>query len=238
MSPKLRRFPNLAALTEAAADRIAGVARASVRARGRFLWVLSGGRTPLPLYERLASWSHFPWAETHVFWGDERCVPLDDSASNAGAAQRELLDHVSIPRGQIHLPPAAVTPPEVAAELWEANLRQFFGPETPSPAFDLVLLGLGADGHTASLFPGEPALEETSRWTSAVPGESASTPLPRITLTLPALRGAREVLFLATGEDKARLAGEIRAGGAEAMRYPAARVRPAGKVTWYVGGDG
>ena len=229
----VRRFPNGAALAEAAAGHIVEAAWASVRARGRFLWVLSGGQTPVPVYRRLASWSPFPWAATHAFWGDERCVALTDPASNAGTALRTLLERVPIPRSQIHLPPAQVLPPEAAARDWEADLHDFFGSE-PSPTFDLVLLGLGADGHTASLFPGDPAAEEENRWTAAVTGKGASPPVPRITLTIPALRGARAALFLAMGREKVELATRIVAEDSMTHSYPAARVHVATGATWYL----
>lgn len=233
MTGKIRRFSDGGALAEAAACHIAEAAWASVRARGRFLWVLSGGQTPVPVYERLASWHPFPWAETHAFWGDERCVPLTDPASNAGTAQRTLLDRVPIPQGQIHLPPGQVSPPEAAATAWEADLHQFFGSGS-APAFDLVLLGLGADGHTASLFPDDPAAEETTRWTAAVSGEKASPPVPRITLTIPALRGARAVLFLATEWEKVELATRIVGEDIETRPSPAARVHRTTGATWYL----
>ncbi|MDW7709231.1 MAG: 6-phosphogluconolactonase [Deferrisomatales bacterium] len=237
MTGEVRRFPDGAALTEAAAGHIVEAAWAGVHARGRFLWVLSGGSTPLPVYERLASWSPFPWAETHVFWGDERCVPLTNPASNAGAALRALLDRVPIPRIQIHLPPARLSPPEAAARAWEADLRAFFGPAS-APPFDLVLLGLGADGHTASLFPGDPVSEEETRWTAAVTGGNALPPVPRITLTIPALRGARGALFLATGREKVELAARIVAEDGITLSYPAARVHGATGATWYLAEEG
>jgi len=234
----LRRFRDGASLAEAAASRVAEAAWESVRTRGRFLWVLSGGSTPLPTYERLVSWNPFPWAETHVFWGDERCVPLTDPASNAGAALRTLLDRVPIPRGQIHLPPVQLSPPEAAATAWEEALRGFFGLGVPSPRFDLVLLGLGDDGHTASLFPGDAALEEQVRWTAAVGGERASPPVSRITLTIPALRGARAALFLAAGWEKVELATRIVASGAATRPCPAARVHRVTGATWCLAEEG
>lgn len=234
MIAEVRRFPDAAALTAAAADRITSEARDAVRRRGRFFWVLSGGRTPLPVYERLAGVGSFPWARTHVFWGDERCVPRGSPESNAGRALRVLLDRVPIPREQIHLPPVGAGPPARAAARWEEDLRRFFGRDARRPAFDLVLLGLGTDGHTASLFPGDPALDEKGRWTAAVEGAGASPPVARLTLTAAALGGARHALFLIVGSAKARLVRHIQTDPTAALRYPAGRIATLLPCTWYV----
>ncbi|MBI5015486.1 MAG: 6-phosphogluconolactonase [Deltaproteobacteria bacterium] len=234
---RVRWFAAESALADAAAEFVGDCAEASARARGRFLLVLSGGRTPAGLYRRLAERSSFPWPRTHVFWGDERLVPPGDPRSNATLAEVLLLSKVDLRPQQVHRVPVASGSAERAAGQWEAELRAFFGAETPYPVFDLVLLGVGTDGHTASLFPGDPALEERQRWVVAVGAPAADPPVPRVTLTLPVLSGGREVLFLA-GREKAAVVRAIEEDpAAAAARFPAARVRPAGGAAWYVSDD-
>ncbi len=205
-APEIILVRDAAEITEAAAAAVAHEARAAVDTRGRFLFALNGGSTPAPVYRRLAGplFDHLPWSDIHLLWGDERCVPPDDDRSNyAVAAGSGLLGRavagVYRMRGE--------DPPEVAAASYAAVLaglggRDFRPAETdavPSPEIDLVLLGLGEDGHTASLFPGSPALLE--RRGSVVATEEHAG-LRRLTLTLPVLLAARRVLFLVAGESK------------------------------------
>jgi 6-phosphogluconolactonase len=152
---------------------------------------LSGGSTPAPVHERLAQ-STYPWDEVEVFFGDERCVPPDHPDSNFGMAKRTLLDHIS-PRG-VH--PMY----ECEADAYEKELRSVFGDDIPR--FDLIFLGLGSDGHTASLFPGRPAIDVTDRLVTYVPEPGLPPPHPRLTLTLPVLNNAALALFLVAGENK------------------------------------
>lgn len=232
-----RLCPDSASLAEAATDLVAERAVQSVRERGRFLLVLSGGRTPAPLYERLSRVAAFPWRYTHVFWGDERCVPEADPRSNRLLAEELLLSKVELPPERIHSVPACGGLPGQAVDQWEADLREFFGAVDSFPVFDLVLLGVGQDGHTASLFPGDPALDERERWASPVGGKAADPPVPRVTLTLPVINHARCVIFLA-GPEKAAVVRAIREDAEDAAtRYPAARVRPAGDLYWLVVGE-
>ncbi|TAL16323.1 6-phosphogluconolactonase [bacterium] len=233
----VRRFPTNKRFVFAAADFITGRAARSVSERGRFLLVLAGGNTPRLLYEYLAKKERveaFPWAKTHVFWADERLTPRGGPAANAGMAERLLLSKVPIPEGNIHRPPVDAPSPEAAAKLWEEELAGFFG---GFPVFDLVLLGVGSDGHTASLFPGHPALGETKRWALPVSYPLANPPVDRVTLTLPVINRARCVLFLC-GREKEGIVREIEKDrGTVESPFPAARVLPAGELYFFVSGE-
>jgi 6-phosphogluconolactonase len=226
-------FADAEALAEAAASRFAATAEAAVAARGRFTVALSGGTTPRQLFARLASpdWAdRLPWADFHVAWVDERDVPIDHPDSNAGVALRAWLDHVPIPRGQIHPVPTGLGPPEAVAAAYEATLRSLF-PGARWPAFDLVLLGVGEDGHTASLFPGSAALAETRAWVVApcVPHLDAY----RYSLSLPAIAHADALWFLVAGAAKAPMVASVLEGPPSPDALPARRVAEAhGHVTW------
>ena len=238
MTIELQRFATVHELAADAAARYCNAARAAVAARGRFCVVLPGGRTPAALFAALRStpWvERAPWRESHFFWSDERCVPADHADSNYGLAQRELLTHVPIPAGHVHRAPTELGAPEQAAAAWEHALREFFGPSAGGsafPEFDLVMLGIGPDGHTASLFPGAPALDVSERWVAAT-DPMGKPPVSRLTLTLPVLNHARGVMFLAAGPDKRAVVDSI-TGAAEAARakYPAARVNPPRAPVW------
>jgi 6-phosphogluconolactonase len=204
-----------------------------VQARDRFTVALAGGSTPRALYRLLADdkgpyRTRVPWESTHVFFGDERMVPPDDPESNARMAFEALLRHVPVPEEQVHRIRGENPDPERAAEEYEEMLRSTFrlaGRERPR--FDLVLLGLGADGHTASLFPGDRALEERDRL--VVPSTAPVPPRSRVTLTLPVLNNASSVLFLVSGATKAPAVQRVRRG----ENLPAARVRPEnGALLW------
>jgi len=219
---------SLADLQRAGADLIFHEAREAAKARGRFTIALSGGTTPRGLYERLAGdgpWrSGFPWAGTHVFWGDERHVPRDHPDSNARMAIEALLSKVPIPPEAIH--PIAGEEPNAgrAAELYETTLRTRFGVTQGVPRFDLVLLGMGSDGHTASLFPGTEALQEERRlvvanWVGKLFTE-------RITMTPSVLNEAELVIFLIAGADKALPLKGVLEGPYEPQQLPAQMVRP------------
>jgi 6-phosphogluconolactonase len=220
-------------MNQAAAALVVKQANLAVAARGRFCIAVSGGRTPRRTYELLTQppfSDQAPWDRMHIFWGDERCVPLDDPRSNARMAREAWLDHVPIPRDQIH-PLDCVRAPAAAARHYEARLREFFahGP----PRLDLVLLGLGEDGHTASLFPGAPALAERARW--AVEVYTAGQDLLRITLTAPLINRARVVAFLVTGRGKARVLGDVLHGPRDPMRLPAQLIQPEnGELLWLI----
>jgi len=193
---------------------------------------LSGGATPLMLYQLLAEapWrDRFPWSRVHWFWGDERFVPPDDPRSNYRMVRAALFDRVGVPAENIHPMPTDRALPQVAAD-YERVLMQFYGAERlllDRPLFAATLLGLGTDGHTASLFPGSGALEEEERWVAAVPD---ARPEPRITLTLPALASSGEIAFLVSGAKKRDILSQIRRHD----DLPATRIDSAGRVHWFV----
>lgn len=231
----LRRVPGPGELARAAADEVAAAASRAVAERGRFAVALAGGSTPRRLYELLADrrepWrARIPWDRTHVFFGDERHVPPDHPDSNYRMASEALLAHV--PVASVHRM-RGEDPAEDAARSYEAELARFFGADLggPPPSLDLVLLGLGHDGHTASLFPGSVALRERQRWVVAPFVDPLAA--RRITLTLPVLDRAREALFLVSGPDKADAMARVFAARPAGDPPPAARVRPrAGALVW------
>ncbi len=234
MQPEIRRFTDLEELSHSAADFVLESAESAVAEKNLFSLVLSGGSTPRRLYELLVE-VRLPWERTHLFWGDERCVPPDHPDSNYNLAHTVLISKVPIPPEHLHRIPAERGP--ASADDYEQALKRFFGDE--HPIFDLVLLGLGADGHTASLFPGDPAVEETSRLVMYVPAPKAHPPVPRITLTLPALNRARCAVFLVSGDSKREIAFEIlskRKG--KLASSPAVRVEPEERLVWFLAGIG
>ena len=210
------------ALARRAAQLVVAAAQAS---SGRFAIALSGGSTPRRLYQLLVE-APMPWARTHWFWGDERFVPPTDPASNYRMTHEALLAHVPVPANQIHPIPTTGLAPAVAVAEYERTLKAFYGAEalTDRPLFDVVLLGLGTNGHTASLFPGQPVLEERRRWVGAMHDAEAGT---RITLTYPALESSRETLFLVAGADKKTVLREVMDGD---RTHPAARLVPHGEL--------
>lgn len=225
MSGPLRVFPGPTGLARAAAAELLRRARGAVRARGTFDVVLAGGRTPLALYEALgcgtASRSKL-WRHVHIYWGDERVVPPDDPASNYGTAWEAGLRRLRLPGSHVHRVQGESGDARRAAVVYEAELRDRF-PGVPWPRFDLVLLGLGEDGHTASLFPDSEALEEKERWTAVV--EAGDPRVPRVTLTLPALNNSSAVLFLVSGASKAESLARL-VGPRQPRPRPAERIRP------------
>lgn len=215
-------------LAEAAARDFAERATAAIEERGRFTVALAGGSTPKATYEILARdyADGIDWSRVHVFFGDERTVPPDHEDSNYRMAREALLDHV--PVGSVHRMRGEL-PPEEAACSYEEKLREFFGDSGP-PSIDLVMLGIGEDGHTASLFPNTPALDVTDRWTIENPVEKLDT--VRLTLTKPIINAARAVNFLVAGEDKAEALREILQGDADPRDYPAKLIQPTGGAVW------
>lgn len=194
------------------ADYLTAYCAEVIQQRGQCNLVLSGGKTPEALYHALARRSLRPtvnWQRVHVFWGDERYVPHDDPRSNFALAYRAWLRDSPIPRTNLHPMPTHYADPKDAARAYEAELRAHFSDATPYPTFDLVLLGLGDDGHIASLFPGDPALDETERW--VVPSRAPVDPHQRLTLTLPVLQ-KNLLWFLVAGESKAPIIEQLFAG--------------------------
>jgi 6-phosphogluconolactonase len=224
-------YETLEELAEAAARDFAARAREAIDALGRFAVVLAGGSTPKATYDVLARdyADNLDWSKVHVFFGDERTVPPDHEASNYRMARETLLSRIHV--GSVHRMRCEL-PSEEAAAAYEEELREFFGPDEP-PSFDLILLGLGEDGHTASLFPETSALDVTDRWVVANPVLKRET--TRLTLTVPAINAARAVNFQVAGEDKAEALKEILEGDADPRAYPAKFIRPeGGDLTWMV----
>jgi 6-phosphogluconolactonase len=195
---------------------------------------LTGGSSPEGLYRLLAEepWrSEVPWDRVHWFMGDDRFVPEDDPHSNMGMARRLFLDKVSVPRSHVHAIPTDANDPEGAANLYQDTLRKFYGAERLDPAwplFDLVLMGVGPDGHTASLFPGSRALEERGRWVVGVDKAGMEPLVPRVTLTFPALALTREMLFIVDGSGKRDILRRVFSG----EDLPAARAHSDGALVW------
>lgn len=221
------------ALSLAVAAALAEDVRSIVGQRGRCSLVLAGGTTPRRMYELLAERfaAAVPWPQVDLFWGDERYVPPDDPQSNYGMARRVLLEHLPVPSGNVHPMPTHCADPGDAAAAYEALIRDYF--RGRPPRFDLLLLGMGADGHVASLFPRHPALRVRARWVVAatVPAD----PPQRLTLTLPLINQAAAVIFLVAGAAKADAVRRALQPGMRVDDVPASGVRPAaGTVAWWL----
>ena len=237
MSVRFTVLPSPAALAEAAADRIVASARNAIRRRGRCLLALSGGSTPRLVYPLLASRPRVDlvdWSRVEFFWGDERAVPPDDPESNFGVARTLLIDHLPGVRPRaVHRMPADALDRDAAAARYEAELGRASGvpPGTSRrPRFDLIWLGMGPDGHTASLFPGAATLAERRRWVVPATAPAAMAVPERMTFTFPLINAARSVLFVVAGADKAAALRSVRSGPRD---LPAARVR-ARSTLWLV----
>ncbi len=212
-------YPDFASLISGAADAIAAAAAEAIAERGRFTIALSGGNTPRPVYQRLAS-APLDWSRVHVFFGDERCVSPRDARSNYHMAKLALLDRVPIPPGNV-LRMRGEDPPEAAADAYSVELRRELGDDG---RLDLVLLGLGHDGHTASLFPGLAAVTETRRTAMASYVEFVG--MWRLSLTPVAINAARRVVFVVTGDDKADILQRVLQGPRQPVVLPAQAIRP------------
>jgi 6-phosphogluconolactonase len=228
-------FPDQDTLAEAAAQHIVTLAKEAITTRGRFSIALSGGSTPKQTLSCLASDEFAPmmdWQKVHVFWGDERCVPPDHADSNYLMAREVMLDRVPIPIENIHRIQAELNPTD-AAHIYETELRAFF---QEVPRFDLVLLGMGDDGHTASLFPGTEALIEEDRW--VVANYIARLSSWRITLTPIAITAAASITFLVSGAHKAERLHEVLNGPYKPRELPSQLVKPLdGRLRWLVDAD-
>jgi 6-phosphogluconolactonase len=204
-----------------------------VTGRGRFVVALSGGSTPRPVHRLLSQEpyrSEIPWEDIHIFWVDERCVPETSPASNFGTAKEDLLDHVPLSPGQVHPMPGRL-PPREGARQYQRELAEFFGGPEGLPVFDLILLGLGEDGHTASLFPGQQALGERKAW--IVPVEGGNPNVSRLTMTLPVLNQGKQIVFLVSGSKKAQIVRVLFEEKKKSL--PAARIQPVkGELTYFL----
>ncbi len=232
-------YPNSDSLFQAAVGFILTAAKQAIQARGRFTIALAGGSTPEGCYNLLAgaSTADAEYSCWHVFLGDERFVPLTDSRSNYALAKRTLLATERIPTDQVYpVPVDKATPQEAALEYCKILGKVFQIPLSgPPPQFDLILLGMGEDGHTASLFPGARALTEFAEWVTWSPPGVLPPPVDRVTFTFSTINAARQILFLVAGANKTKALREILDGHPSIVDRPAAGVRPlAGTVTWYL----
>lgn len=239
----MRRMPksnviiceNSSALFIRAAQLWLEISQKAIAMTGRCTIALSGGSTPRSLYQLLSTpeWSaRIDWQKLQFFWGDERCVPPDHLDSNYGMVEKALLSKVPILKQNVHRVPTELAAPEKIAEAYEATLRQVFGARNSSfPQFDLILLGLGENGHTASLFPYSPALKDTVHWFAADFIQEIRA--YRITLTAPVINNAKNVIFLVSGEAKADILRQVLFGKYEPQRLPAQLIQPIhGSLTW------
>lgn len=235
-NPQVRVFSDLQTLSQSLAESLVESIRTAVEDRGRYSLILSGGSTPRMLYQLLADEYQevIPWSDLHLFWGDERCVPPDHSDSNYAMALRMLIAPSPIPSRNVHRMPGEIQPPEEAARKYEQTLREHFDGVNA----DCILLGVGADGHTASLFPGHDVLEESTRWTRAVTDPPPDAEHARITLTLPFINRVLRSVFLAAGRGKRRVLRAL-LGGSPAQRrtLPAGRVQTPEGPDWYLDRD-
>ncbi|MCU0512475.1 MAG: 6-phosphogluconolactonase [Anaerolineae bacterium] len=233
MAAEVRILPDAATLIDFAADWLAGTLRGALDQQARVTLVLSGGTTPRPLYARLARpalAAGIDWGRLHIFFADERCVPPDHPDSNYGLVQQALLQHVPIPADNVHRM-AGELPPAAAAQDYRAQLSRLWGrPE--AALFDVTLLGMGDDGHTASLFPGTAALH-SDEWVTA--HDVSKRGGWRLTLTAPALNATRQALFLVSGAGKADMLRQVLQGPWQPELYPAQLIQPAARpALWLV----
>lgn len=216
--------PDRPALVARSLDLVQARIRTAVAEQGRCAIALAGGSTPKPLYEALAQLD-LPWSNIHIFWGDERYVPIDHPDSNAGMAKATWLDQVPIPVTQIHIMPTHLEEPIEAAEAYESLLKDLLGAQ---PAFDIVLLGMGDDGHTLSLFPNTAAVNVSDRLVTV--GDKGGE--PRLTLTASLVNQSRCVLFLVSGSNKQAALREVFSPEADDWAFPSRKIRPQGELWW------
>jgi 6-phosphogluconolactonase len=234
MKPRIRIFKDGEGLSRAAAEFFVEHAAQSIAERDQFLVALNGGNTPNRLFQLLATdfRENVDWRKVHVFWGDERCVPPDDPGSSYGQARRALLSHVPIPDANIYRIKGELDPVEASKD-YSLLLQEFIPAPRKRPRLDLVFLGMGEDGHTASLFPGSPV--NVSEPTVPVTAHYQDRPANRVTLTPVVFNSARLAVFMATGEKKAQTFAEVLSDRYNPELYPAQRIHPEdGKLIWLV----
>jgi 6-phosphogluconolactonase len=234
MNRELIRCSDSESLASQSADYICNVASTAIANSGRFTIALSGGSSPERLYQLLATDGYrdrIDWSAVHIFWSDERCVPPTDAHSNYRMASDNLLAKIDLPEENIHRIPAEIHPPEQAAKIYEESLREFFS-KIPH-LFDLCLLGLGADGHTASIFPGASLNESALVVATTAPDQMSAR--DRITLTTSAINRSRAAAFIVSGRDKHGILAEILSNRqANIQRYPAAGISPDQELIWFI----
>lgn len=233
MPVNVKIFPTPEALSHAAAEHIIAVAQASVAAKGKFAISLSGGSTPERLFQLFAQApfrQQMPWQQSYFFWGDERCVPLNDERNNAHTAIKLLFEKIDVPAENTFRIPTDQAP-EVAAAQYEQTIKDFFG--TEPPRFDLMLLGMGDNGHTASLFPQTKVLHETQHLVQSEYIQEVR--MHRVTMTAPLINQSHRIIFLVTGANKAEMLKTVLQGAHEPALYPAQLIKPVdGELLWMV----
>ncbi len=234
----IRVFPTLEELAQDAAKLICQVAGERIQKSGRCTIALSGGQTPKTLYNFLASdlyRDRINWSQVEIFFSDERSVPPDHADSNYRMAWELMLSRLPMAKGQIHRMKAEQTDLSAAAADYQVEIANRFGisPEGPPPSLDIIILGMGGDGHTASLFPGTEVLQENQKWVSV--GQGGSPKSGRMTLTVPLLNAAKQILFLVSGSEKESALKSVLAEEGDPFRYPARLIRPnSGELIWFV----
>lgn len=235
MHPIVAALPDKTALIDYTQTVVVEKIKAAIAQRDRCTIALSGGSTPKPLYAALAN-TDLPWDKLYIFWGDERYVPHDHPDSNFKMARESWLDYVSIPAEQVFAVDTDTDSPATSAHQYQETLQQVFRGDAQGgslPSFDIILLGMGDDGHTASLFPHTPVLQETERWVAV--GEKAGQ--PRITFTVPLINQARTVIFLLAGANKQAALGQVFSTTADPHQYPSMLVQPQGELYWMMDQD-
>ena len=232
MNKQVELLPSKEKLIEQALDICLPKIQEAIAQRGQCTIALAGGNTPRPLYESIAT-QNLPWEKIHIFWGDERYVPADHSDSNQKMAREALLDRVPLPPENIHSMPTGAGDPEADAAAHDAHLREFFQVSSGEfPSLDLILLGMGGDGHTASLFPYTDALKVSDRLITVGNKDGQ----PRLTFTAPLINQARCVIFLVAGADKQEALDKVFAETADEMNYPSRLIQPQGELQWLLTG--
>jgi 6-phosphogluconolactonase len=244
-NPQIHRFVSLTEASRVLADFLVASCVVEISLKGYFTFVVSGGSTPKLFYEMLGKSPYLellPWKKIYVFWGDERCVPSEHEHSNYRMIEHLLLSAVDIPSENIFPMSDAHDDSQLAASFYEQTIAVFFAAKGVSivpgkcfPEFDFLLQGMGIDGHTASLFPKDPALLEENKWVTSVAQSPTKPQVPRITLTLPVINHGKRVVFLIAGELKQKLLQEFQSNYNKASKqYPAAMVNPVGELHWYL----
>lgn len=231
VKPIVETLPDKPALIERGLAIAVDLIHQAVADHGYCTLALAGGSTPKPLYNGLAK-ANLPWSQLYIFWGDERYVPVEHPDSNAGMAKQVWLDHVPIPTEQIFIPPTHHPDPATSAQVYQTTIQQLFDSlqkaPTAIPQFDLIFLGMGADGHTASLFPHTPALAVHDQLVTVGVKDDA----PRLTFTVPLINHSRHVLFLVAGADKQAALEQVFAVDGDHQTYPSRLIQPQGELRW------
>lgn len=240
---EIKEFDEHIKMSAKAAEHIIELADECVKDHGYFTVALSGGNSPLQIYDRLGDpplRDKMPWAKTLIFWGDDRYLSPYDRESNYRMAYDAMISKIKIPRENVIRIPTEVAPIEAAAALYETIMRKIFvklraiDREKKLPVFDLVILGVGKDGHTASLFPGHKAVNEKEKWVTFVKAHARITLRERITITLPIINAARNIMFIISGEGKGEMIKSILSDRKQGKIYPANMIKPDGKTVWFI----